>query len=335
MSAWGDYRSAVGAAAQGAGGAVAKAFNAVAEPVSDFVETIGHGVQDGLENIAHALGGVPGAGPVLRWIVRWPGAAIAGVLNLVGASVKAALGALGGVLGGLVHFVGGMLTLGGSLVGRGLGDIVSSVLAAVLLVAGKAVALVQSLLFIQTIERGLTTAERAILKHVFRGSVAFYNVRLVIGRSGVFGLNARPFTLGSTIYMKDFDPAQTPETLAHESTHVWQYQHVGGRYATDALGAQFFVADAYNWEKEITRGNTDWPRFNKEAQAQLIEDVFTDGTLTAAGATTRGNGVFFEADGTKAVGSFMYNSVDRTDLANSAVGIVRGAWCARLSGLWS
>ena len=334
MSRWGDFRRAVSSVADAVAGGIAVAVNTIGEPASDIVETVGHALQDGVENIAAAAGHIPGAGGVIRGIIRWLAGAISGVFDFAGAVVKAALGAVGGALGGVIRLVGGILSLHGTLIGRGLGDIVSSLLAAVVLPAGKAIALVQTVLFIQTVERRLTSAEMAILKRVFRGSVAFYNVRLVIGRCGVFGINPRPFTLGSTIYMKGVDPAVEPFTLVHENTHSWQYQHVGARYATDALGAQFFVEDAYNWEKEIARGNTAWPQFNKEAEAQLIEDVYTDGTSTAAGATT-GNGVFFDADGTTAVGAFTYNGVNRTDLANSAVAIIRKAWCARLSGLWS
>ncbi len=335
MSLWSDYRRAVGAGARGIGGAIALVLNTIAEPLSDVAETVGHALQDGLENLAAALALIPGAGAVLQWVFRWPGAAIGGVLDLVGASIKAVLGAVGGAVGGAVRVAGGLITVSGGLIWVGVLDIVSSALAAAVLPLGKSVALLQTLLFIQTVERRLAATEKATLKRVFRGSVASFNVRLVIGRSGVFGVNTRPFTLGNTIYMKAFDPAVTPETLAHESTHVWQYQHVGARYAIDALGAQFFVEDAYNWEKELTRGKAAWGEFNKEAEAQLFEDVFTDGTLASGGSTTKGNGVFYDADGTKAVGSFVYNGSDRTALAGAAVATVRKAWSARPSGLWS
>ena len=95
------------------------------------------------------------------------------------------------------------------------------------------------------------------LAKVFGGSVALYNVRIVEGRSGVFGANQRPFTLGNTIYMKRTEPARFADMLVHEVVHVWQYQHLGPRYTAD-LGAQARYGEEgrapSHWEAGLARG---------------------------------------------------------------------------------
>ena len=136
----------------------------------------------------------------------------------------------------------------------GLIDIGSSFAGGVIVIAGKAASLVQSIFLVEAQGRGLTAEEIKLLRRVFRNSIAYYNVRLVEGRAGLFGLNPRPFALGNTIYLKDRNVSREPDLLVHEITHVWQYQRIGARYTSDALGAQFFVDDAYNWEKEVGRG---------------------------------------------------------------------------------
>ncbi len=140
---------------------------------------------------------------------------------------------------------------------------------------------------VQDKERPLTEAERALLEEVFGDSVALGDVRVVPGRSGLFGVNARPFTLGNTVYLKG---RGDPGVLVHECAHVWQYQHHGPRYAADALFAQAFVDDPYNWAKEIERGKTAWTAFNAEAQAAFVEDAWAgrveDGELAEQALTT-------------------------------------------------
>jgi len=57
----------------------------------------------------------------------------------------------------------------------------------------------------------------------------------------------------------------------------------------DALGAQIIFGrtagsgDAYDWTKELERNNFRWEKWNKEAQAQLINEIWTDGVLIKNG----------------------------------------------------
>jgi hypothetical protein len=160
-----------------------------------------------------------------------------------------------------------------------------------------------------------------------------YNVRVVDGSAGVFDWNGnnRPFTLGNTIYMKSRTPGsdQYIETLVHECGHVWQYQNIGTRYIADAFGAMAFVRDAYSWQAELARGSLNWTRFNREAQAQFLQDVFHAGTRNPE---VPGSGDFYFDDPIGTNVSFKVGETDFTDLALESVAYVRGAQSWRLSG---
>lgn len=186
-----------------------------------------------------ALGRVPGPG-------RWLGGVVI---------------ALVGVVAAVVASVAGLVTRN---VAAGLGG-------AVILVLGKVIAFGQALAGLER-GRALTAEEAASLTEVYRDSVDLSAVRLVPGRAGVFSTNRRPFTLGSTIYLKE--DTQPAHVLVHECAHVWQYQHLGPRYAFDAVWAQWRVKpDAYAWTDELGRGRRHWHEFNREAQAEFLQDI--------------------------------------------------------------
>ncbi len=335
MSVWGSIKHAVSSGANALADAVETGVNAAEEVVTDVVETVGNGIEDGISAVGDVLGGVPVIGGFLEGAFDWAGSVISGVFDFAGAIVKGVLGIIGGVIAGVIRIIGGILSLDGDLIVTGLLDIVSGIAGAVILIVGKAISLVQTVFFLQKPERRLTKEEKALLKRVFRESVALYNVRLIEGWAGIYSLNSRPFTLGNTIYLKDHVVSAEPELLVHEVTHVWQYQNTGSRYASDAIGAQWFVDNAYSWEDEIARGNDDWVEFNLEAQAAFLEDIYTDGDLLHGSRVEHGNGRFYDADGKKAIGRFDYNGGHHTDRANEGVAVVRGAAAIRLSGLFS
>ena len=182
---------------------------------------------------------------------------------------------------GLLRVLGGVVVWDRRLVVRGAAGAGSSIGGAVVLLAGTVVASVQRLVGAEAPARPLSQDERVMLRKVFGDSLAYVNVRIVQGRSGAFGVNQRPFTLGNTIYLKDVDLAERPDVLVHEVVHVWQYQHEGPRYTTDALGAQVLYGyrgrGAYDWEAELARGRTSWTEFNKEAQGSFIQEVWKSG----------------------------------------------------------
>ncbi len=196
-------------------------------------------------------------------------------LDAAGNRVGDALGRLPGPgrwLGGVVvALVSVFATVVASVTGLATRNVAAGLAGAVILVLGKVIALGQALVGLQH-QRGLTAAEAALLTDVYRDSVDLAAVRLVPGRAGVFSTNQRPFTLGSTIYLKK---DTLPEhVLVHECAHVWQYQHLGPRYAFDAVWAQWRVKpDAYAWTDELGRGRRHWHEFNREAQAEFLQDI--------------------------------------------------------------
>jgi hypothetical protein len=280
-------------------------INDVGDAVVDVVETIGNGIQDGLNAIGGLLSGIPFIGGFLSGTLAWLGGIVAGVFNLVGAIVKAVFGIIAGVIGGLIKIIGGILTLHGSLILDGLIDIGASITGAVISILGTLASLIQRIIpFINT-DRALTKAEKTALKLVFRDSLSLYNIRLK-SNNGAGGT----FTLDNTIYTNIPNLMVPLHTLVHECTHVWQYQNLGSRYLAEALGAQSVYGrdpnnacvpgNAYDWLGEINRSTTIWEDFNPEAQAQLIEEIWIDGTITTneVGTTSNtvetGNGAFYK-----------------------------------------
>jgi hypothetical protein len=200
--------------------------------------------------------------------------------------------------------------------------------------AAKAVALVQTVVPIQGRARPLTEEEIAVLRRVYQNALTLFNVRVVEGRgaAGVFGVNSAPFVLGNVIYMKD-DIAD--HVFLHESVHVWQYQHGGSGYISRALRNQSFdeaTNEDFGWELEVGRGRA-WRRFGGEAQAWFIEDLWEGGQVTSGGAVDSNPGVFYDADGVAAVGSFEVGGTDYSDVARGAVAAIRAPMTVRFSAL--
>ncbi len=227
---------------------------------------------------------------------------------------------------GVLKFLGGILSLNPALIKEGADDIVSTVLGTAVVIIGTIVGWAQITLGVQKVGRKLTITETEKLKRVFRESIRYADILLIEGNAGVFSLNNRAFTLGNTIYLKGVNVTTSFDILVHECTHVWQYQNLGARYSTDAIAAQWFLPrQGYPWEEEIARGNSDWVHFNMEAQAAFIQDIFRTGQLVlrGGGPNLSGNGVFYDADGDRGIGLFVYNHIDHTNRANIAVVIVR------------
>jgi hypothetical protein len=339
-----SLREQIGSTCDATAGRVGRVVNAAAQAIADGPETVGNQVQDGLERLAGAR-----RTPLLpAGALRWSGGVASGAGDLAGALVVGLGSVIAGVLGGSLRLLGGILGGGGRLARSGLVDLGSGSLGAILVCAGKLVSLVQSILGAEARKRRLSPDEAGILKQVFRESLAIYDIRVIAGRSGVYRVTDRPFTLGNVIYMKDTGAGDWKHTLVHESTHIWQYQHLGSRYVTDALGAQFILGGniAYDWQKALPRR---WRDFNKEAQAQTVEDVYRFAGLV--GLTPPGAGSFFDADGAGRVGSFVVpptvppdhmsdedtydlaslTAGDFTELAHEAVVTVRSVRAVRFS----
>jgi hypothetical protein len=211
---------------------------------------------------------------------------------------------LGGVAVAVVSLVAAVVA---SVVGLATRNVAAALGGALILVPGKLIALAQALLGLER-GRAPTAAEAAVLVPVYRGSVDLSAVRLVPGRAGVFGASDRPFTLGATIYLKR--DSLDDDVLVHECAHVWQYQHMGPRYAFDAVWAQWRLkGDAYEWTRELDRGRAHWREFNREAQAEFLRDI------------ARHDREFFAADDDTA--RFVLRGTDHTSLARETLAQIR------------
>jgi hypothetical protein len=150
------------------------------------------------------------------------------VRNLVEAAVT--------FTGGLDKVLTGKFGEGFKDMGMGLLKTVQTPADAVLMVLGKGVSAVQTLIGLEPVGRKLTSDEIEALKKVYGDSIDYSAVRIKEGKAGLFSLNNRPFVHGNTIYMKE--NAVDKHTLIHEAGHVWQHQNGGTDYMTEALWAQ-------------------------------------------------------------------------------------------------
>jgi hypothetical protein len=123
--------------------------------------------------------------------------------------------------------------------------------------------------------RPLTQREISLARGVFGNSIRYASVRIVPTRV------AQYTTVGNNIRVPpDFSISQeyAAQTLIHELTHVWQYQHGGTGYLSVSLGQQ--IAGA------VTRGTRDaayhytiapdrsFFEYGPEQQGMIVENYF-------------------------------------------------------------
>lgn len=259
--------------------------------------------------------------------IIWPGSIIKDSFSITGSAIKAIFGIIGAALGSVIKISGGILTAQSPVIFQGIWDLLSPTIGSIILLVGKLISLVQNLLFLQGPERPLSESEKGNLRSIFGKGMNFYLIRFVEGRSGIFDASDRAFTLGNTIYLKtDSFPFSL---IVHECNHSWQYQNFGNRYTADALAAQWYVDDAYNWFKEIDRRKkTNWRDFNPEAQAEFLEDIWKHGKLADQNGTLidHGRGSFYKADNKSSFGHFTSYGRDLSEIANRAIIQVRKKW---------
>ena len=348
MGWWEDLSNTVSNVVDTAADVVQAVVGTAGDVVTDVVETAGNIASDGLQ-----ASGFP--------VAAWLGGVINGTTNLIGAEIKLVFGIVSGVAGGVIRIAGGLLCWNGKLVFKGMLDIATGFVGGVGYFLGTLISLFQKVWLLQGKERPLTKAEKDRLRRVFQNSISLHNIRVVEGSSCILGNESFATTIGNTIYTRsiNLDDPRNDSVLVHECTHVWQYQNLGSRYVADALGAQLLLPNkngrrgvAYNWEvTEVNRGNTDWNEFNKEGQAQFIQDVWNKGALSANGSTTKGEGSFYDLQTTQqlfsdATAEFIFKGsedakypspansdipVDYTDIATKAVESLRG----RVNLRWS
>ncbi|MBK5281261.1 MAG: hypothetical protein JJE16_04125 [Nitrospiraceae bacterium] len=318
-----DLGGAITSAANAVANAVEIAIETVAEAVSEFIELIGNAVADWTYAVGNSLGGFPGD------VVHWFGSVASAVFHHISVAIKGTLDGFANVLAGLIRVVGGavggLLAWDTRVLVRGFGDIAAGVVGSLFAVGATTIGSIQAGFAQQMGERRLADSEQNMLRLVYRNSVNLLLVRVIDGNSGVFNLSSRPFTIGNTIYMRDYLRDKSPRTysatLVHECCHVWQYQHIGTRYIADALWAQATLPGmGYSWAQEVALGRFRWQDFNKEAQAKFLEDVFSFGTQIPT------TGVLGEFCGDDPIGRNVdFMGTDNTGLARDSVAYVRSA----------
>ncbi len=325
-----DLGNGINAVADAVADVVETVVETVAEVVSTVIETIGTTVANVLDAIGNFLGGIPVVGGFLRGAFHWVATIVSAAFDLVATVIKGVLDLVANVGAGVIRLsfgaIGGLLAWDGRLIVEGIGDVASGFAGAVVAIVAKALALGQATLGMQLGERPLTKEETEMLWRVYRGSVALYNIRIVDGRAGLATLTTRSPTIGNRIYMGgSVNIGNYRVVLVHECCHVWQYQHVGTRYLTDAIWAWYMQpGGGYDWEHEIQNGHVRWQDFNVEGQAKFLQDIFTNGQRTRNGRSTA-HGEFYHDDPIGSDVLFVDRGIDYTELARESVAYVRSA----------
>jgi len=234
-----------------------------------------------------------------------------GVRSLVTGAVSTVVGIGKHLWEGIKTFGGGIGTIFQGKLGEGLKDMglglvktfIQTPVDAVLVMGGRAISAIQTVLGLEPPGRKLSGSEIETLRKVYGDSIDYSRMRLKEGSSGLFSLTGRAFTHGDTIYIPKEDLPLTEDLLVHESAHVWQHQNGGTDYMSEALWAQNF-GDGYDFEKGLREGKS-WGQLNPEQQAQLLQQAYRSG--------------FFDGPGRR----FVRNGTDYTDYLNDALAQIR------------
>ena len=322
--------------------AVKNAVKAVGNAISDGAKAVGGAISDGAKAVGNAVSGaaswVSGAakkvgGAIVdgfKWIgnkawdgIKWMGEGISKAAQWIGPRLWDGLHGLGTGLWDTVKGVGhnlfeGASTIGGAFdklfkgdfggffkdLGSGLlKTFVQTPVDATLLMGGRAISAIQTLIGVEPVGRKLSEDEITELRKVYGDSIDYSQVRIKEGNAGLFSLSGRAFTHGNTIYIPPDNMPMSKDLLVHEMGHVWQHQTGGTDYMSEALAGQY-AGDGYDFEKGIQEGKS-WSELNPEQQAELLQQAYKSG--------------FFDSPGRR----FTYNGTDYTDYLNEALRQVR------------
>lgn len=182
---------------------------------------------------------------------------------------------------------------------------------ALLMVTGRTLSAVQTLVGVEPVARTLDADEIADLYKIYGNGINYSRVRLKEGRVALFSLAGRAFTHGDTIYVPPRllggDGRADRSLLVHEMAHVWQHQHEGTSYMSRALYAQKF-GDGYDFAKALREGKS-WQQMNPEQQAEIIQHAHARG--------------FFEHPDDKPT-SLVIEGTDYADLMRGVMHTLRG-----------
>ena len=307
---------------------ITSAFHSVENFVSSAASTVGHWFSSAASTVGHwfssaagaVWGGLKSAGGAISDAAKWFAPRAWDALRGLGTGI---VGAVEGVARNLVEgagqFFGGIGKLfegdfSGGLKDMGMGllkTFVQTPVDAILMVGGRVLSAIQTMTGLEPAGRELTSDEIATLRQVYGDSIDYSQVRIKEGNSGLFSLFGRPFTQGDTIYIPKGSLPLSPDVLVHEMGHVWQFQHGGTDYMSEALWAQNF-GEGYDFSKGIDEGKS-FSELNPEQQAELMQQAYLAGFFDPT-SSSYGKFIYTRPDGT---------TVDYTAYLNDALQQVR------------
>ncbi len=118
--------------------------------------------------------------------------------------------------------------------------------------------------------RPLNASEKEVMREIFGTRIA--TSRVVIDTTSRLARRKKvAFVTFNTIHCWNAIP---PNLLAHELTHIWQYQQFGAVYISKSLQAQHSAA-GYNYGGEpVLTDSASFLEFNMEQQGDIVEDYF-------------------------------------------------------------
>ncbi|WP_199724600.1 hypothetical protein [Corallococcus sp. AB011P] len=288
FKAIGDAAKAVGGAvttaAKAVGGAVTTAAKAVGGAVTTAANWVGNAaktVWSGVKTVANR------AGDGLRSLFTGAISTVVGAFRNVGEGVGTFFGGIGKLFQG--KFGEGFKQMGLGL----LKTVVQTPVDAFLMMGGRALSAIQTLIGVEPPGRKLSDSEIATLRSVYGDSIDYSQMRIKEGSSGLFSTTGRAFTHGNTIYIPPDNLPLTPDLLVHESAHVWQHQNGGTDYMSEALVAQH-IGDGYDFEKGLDAGKA-WNELNPEQQAEFLQQAQLAGYFANPAAGFHFNGKDYTA----------------------------------------
>ena len=124
--------------------------------------------------------------------------------------------------------------------------------------------------------RSLTSAERTLAFPVFGSSLDYDRIRLVPTSVLEYRTIANNIMIPQNFSITN---AQMAQTLIHELTHVWQYQHNGTSYISISLGRQISASISrgnrnFAYDYQIQSGQSFF-NFAPEQQAFIVENYYS------------------------------------------------------------
>ena len=268
-------------------------------------------------------------------IAKWINGNLLGSVTVISAIIKSMAGIIGSGVSSILFLINTLISFSIEPALQGLTNLLITIAGGIISVLSNLFILIARVMGLLSEGRQLSEDEKNILRVVFRTSLNPNKIRIAYFPFW----HKYFFALHNTIYSPHKDQSIPPHLLVHESVHVWQYHHEGVKYLAEALLAQVqygiknIPGNAYDWTAEISRGKTDWGNFNKEAAAQLIEEIWKEGEACIPSneaeplEVENGCGVFFimsaEEDNRKPRFISKRNHQDYTDLAIESMLMIR------------